>query len=178
MFKTITRSAALAVLVSAVSAASAIAQSDRTPDVVCPEINVPTGNTLKKMFYAIGVQIYRWNGTSWAFVAPEANLYADPNYRGKVGTHYGGPTWESNSGSKVIGARIDGCSPDATAVAWLLLSAAESEGPGVFDGLSYVQRLNTVGGIAPASPGLYVGQEVRVPYTTEYYFYRSEAKVE
>ena len=27
--------------------------------------------------YAEGVQIYRWNGTSSIFVAPEAELFAD-----------------------------------------------------------------------------------------------------
>lgn len=53
--------------------------------------------------YAIGVQIYRWNGTSWDLVAPDATLYAESGYYGKVARHYGGPTWESNSGSKVVG---------------------------------------------------------------------------
>lgn len=144
----------------------------QAPAVPCSEIVVPEGHKLQKIVYAVGVQIYRWNGSAWAFVAPEANLYADPNYRGKVGTHYGGPTWETNSGSKVIAARIAGCSPDPTAVAWLLLEAVESEGPGAFQGVRYIQRLNTVGGIAPLMPGLFVGQEARVPYTTEYYFYR------
>jgi hypothetical protein len=30
--------------------------------------------------YAIGVQIYRWNGTSWDLVAPDATLYAESGY--------------------------------------------------------------------------------------------------
>jgi len=31
------------------------------------------------------VQIYRWNGTSWVFVAPEAMLFADVGLNGMGG---------------------------------------------------------------------------------------------
>ena len=41
---------------------------------------------------------------------------------GVVGIHYGGPTWESLSGSKVVGAVIDRATPDASAIPWLLLA--------------------------------------------------------
>src|SRR5262245_5969769 len=44
--------------------------------------------------------------------------------------------------------------------------------PVVFDDITFVQRVNTVGGIAPSSPGEVVGQLAEVPYTAEYYFYR------
>ena len=161
-------------IVIAILASSAFAQDSngRQAPEVCTEIAVSADARLKSMAYAIGVQIYRWNGTGWAFVAPEATLYADPNYRGKIGTHYGGPTWESNSGSKVIASRVDGCTPDPTAIAWLLLETVESDGPGIYNGVTHIQRVNTVGGVAPQLPGQFVGQEARVPYTTEYYFYR------
>lgn len=162
-------------VVIAVVMTSAVFSQDpnvREAPEVCSEIAVSADARLKSMAYAIGVQIYRWNGSAWAFVAPEANLYADPNYRGKIGTHYGGPTWESNSGSKVVARRLDGCTPDPTAVAWLLLEAVETNGPGIYNGVTQIQRVNTVGGIAPSLPGQFVGQEARVPYTTEYYFYR------
>src|SRR5512141_577651 len=79
--------------------------------------------------YALGVQIYRWNGTAWVFVAPSATLYADADYRGKVATHYAGPTWERNSGSNVVAARVNGCSVDPTAIDWLLLHKVSSAGP-------------------------------------------------
>ena len=42
---------------------------------------------------------------------------------------------------------------------------------GILDGVTYIQRINTVGGIRPA-PGTVVGEEARIPYTTEYYFYK------
>ena len=48
------------------------------PSPQCDSLNVPAGNRISSRVYAKGVQIYRWNGTSWAFVGPEATLYADP----------------------------------------------------------------------------------------------------
>jgi hypothetical protein len=147
------------------------------PTPLCDKLQVPEGNQVAFHVYAVGVQIYRWNGSAWVFVAPAATLYADAGYHGKVGTHYltpgQGPTWESNSGSKVIGMRLAACTPDTTAIPWLRLGAMGTQGPGVLDGATFVQRVNTVGGIAPATPGTAVGQEADVPYTAEYYFYRA-----
>jgi hypothetical protein len=40
--------------------------------------------------------------------------------------------------------------------------------------VTFIQRVNTIGGTAPAEAGLFVGDEARVPYTAEYYFYRAE----
>jgi hypothetical protein len=124
--------------------------------------------------YALGVQIYRWNGTRWVFLEPVATLFADANYHGKVGIHYVGPTWESNSGSKVVARRVADCTPDLTAIPWLRLETVSTEGPGIFNSVTYVQRVNTVGGLAPAAPGSSIGMVVEVPYTAEYYFYRAE----
>ena len=142
----------------------------------CEQLAAPAGNAVAYRVYASGVQVYRWNGTAWAFVAPEANLFASANYRGHVGTHYVGPTWESNSGSLVVssGTTAIPCTPDATAIPWLRLTAVSSNGPGIFDGVTYIQRVNTVGGIRPTTPGATVGQEARIPYTTEYYFYKAD----
>jgi hypothetical protein len=53
-----------------------------------------------------------------------------------------------------------------------LLEALVSDGPGIFDGITHIQRVNTVGGIAPADPGDFVGDQARVPYTADYFFYR------
>ena len=48
------------------------------PSPQCDSLRVPAGNRLSSRVYAKGVQIYRWNGTSWVFAGPEATLYADP----------------------------------------------------------------------------------------------------
>jgi hypothetical protein len=41
---------------------------------------------------------------------------------------------------------------------------------------SYVQRINTVSGLAPQRAGQVVGEEVRMPYTVEYLFYVEERR--
>ena len=70
--------------------------------------------------------------------------------------------------------RLAGCSVDSTAIDWLLLQAVSTDGPGIFKPVTYIQRVNTVGGKAPATPGTSICAEVKVPYTAEYYFYRAE----
>jgi hypothetical protein len=54
-----------------------------------------------------------------------------------------------------------------------LLGAVSSEGPGIVHRVTYIQRVNTVGGLAPADPGDVPGEVARVPYTAEYFFYRA-----
>ena len=150
--------------------------SSRIPDLpspICDKVNVPAGQRLSARVYALGVQIYRWSGTNWAFVAPEATLYADPCFSGVVGIHYAGPTWEAADGSKVAGARLNGCTPERGAIPWLLLAATPLSAQGRLASTTFIQRLNTIGGTAPAEAGMFVGDEARVPYTTEYYFYRA-----
>lgn len=146
------------------------------PLPLCDSIQVPAGNKVSFHVYARGVQIYRWNGASWDFVAPVAKLFAEENYFGEVGDHYRGPIWESKSGSKVEGRRVPGtgCTPDPTAIPWLLLSKYETSGSGIFGSVTYIQRVNTTGGIAPSTPGMTEGEVKEVPYTAEYYFYRAE----
>jgi hypothetical protein len=147
--------------------------SPRAPDLgTCTNLQVPAGNTLALRVYAQGVQIYNWNGTTWTFSAPEAVMTADVAGKGMVGTHYAGPTWESLSGSKVIGTVEDRCTPDPSAIPWLRLRTVSATGPGIFRRVTFIQRVNTVGGLAPSEPGAVIGEEARVPYTTEYLFYR------
>lgn len=151
----------------------------REPELpaACGSIQVEAGNKVSFHVYAIGVQVYKWNGASWTFKEPIANLYTNANYKGRgVGIHYAGPTWESNSGSKVLAARVPntGCTPDGSAIPWLLLKKVSTDGNGIFDNVTYIQRVNTTGGIAPMTAGSTVGEEKSVPYTAEYYFYRAQ----
>jgi len=144
------------------------------PSPQCDSLNVPAGNRVSAHVYALGVQIYRWNGTAWAFVGPDATLYADQGFNGQVGTHYVGPTWEAEDGSKVVAAKFADCLPNRGAIPWLRLDAVTSSPQGRFAGVTHVQRVNTIGGTAPATAGTFVGDEARVPYTAEYYFYKAE----
>jgi hypothetical protein len=157
---------------------SSVALASDAPELPaqCSSIQVEEGNKVSFHAYAKGVQIYRWNADTakWDFIAPVATLYAEPSFHGQVGTHYIGPKWESTSGSKVEGRRVlgTGCSPDPNAIAWLLLSRFDSSGPGIFEKVTFIQRVNTTGGMVPTAPGTTPGEIVEVAYTAEYYFYK------
>jgi len=137
----------------------------------CGNLAAPAGSTLVFHVYARGVQIYRWTGTSWQLYGPDAVLSSDAEGNSTVGTHSPGPTWETSSGSKAVGTILDRCTVDPNAVQWLSLSA-KSSGAGVLSGVTFVQRVNTVGGKAPATGGTIIGEELSVPYSAEYFFYR------
>ena len=144
----------------------------------CSSIKVEEGNKLTFRAYAKGVQIYKWNlvTQAWDPVAPQAGLFAEDSYHGEIGTHYVGPKWESKSGSLVEARRVlgTGCTPDPTAIAWLLLKQIRTEGSGIFSKVTFIQRVNTVGGLPPSTQGEFDGQIKESPYTAEYYFYKAE----
>lgn len=142
----------------------------------CGSIVAPEDHKLAFHVYAKGVQVYSWNGSSWDFVEPRASLFAEPSFHGEIGTHFRGPNWQSKSGSRVRAAVVPGtgCTPDANAIAWLLLKSNETSGGCIFRNISYIQRTNTVGGLRPTEPGTVFGETREVEYTAEYYFYRAE----
>jgi len=149
------------------------------PPEVPTVLEVPEGFEVSFHAYATGVQVYKCTEVlpgvfAWVFKEPIATLYSNENYNGQTGTHYAGPTWESNSGSKVVGFRLQGATVDPDAIPWLLLGVVSSQGPGPLNGTVYIQRVNTVGGKAPATGAnaSTVGQEIQVDYTAEYFFYK------
>jgi Protein of unknown function (DUF3455) len=151
---------------------------------IVPEtLKVSPGEALSFAAEAKGVQIYECRARKddatkfeWVFKAPEADLFDQQGRR--IGRHYAGPTWEAIDGSKVVGEiKAREPSPDANAIPWLLLAARKHEGNGVFTRVTSIQRLETVGGKAPAQScdQSSQGNEVRVPYTAVYFFYTSKA---
>ena len=150
-----------------------ISAGNRLPDLTgCEQLAAPVGSTLLLHAYAIGAQIYHWNGTSWGAATPAATLYADQSLNGRVATHFAGPTWKSNSGGTVVGTLANRCFVDAASIPWVSLTGV-ADGPGIFQDVNFIQRLYTVGGNAPSVAGSVVGQEARSPYTAEYLFYRA-----
>lgn len=144
-----------------------------------PAALVPAGERLVGRIAARGVQIYECravpsaaSGAEWVFVAPEADLY---DLQGlPAGRHYAGPRWEATDGSRIVGsvkARAD--APQAGAIPWLLLGTRSDGGEGRWARVTSVQRLNTVGGTAPARPcdAAALGSTERVPYRADYLFF-------
>ena len=141
--------------------------------VPVPEQLKPAANeTLAFVVPAKGVQIYECRDGKWAFVAPDAELF-DRSGK-KIGRHYAGPHWEAADGSNVVGAvkhRAD--APAAGNIPWLLLGAKSVGGEGAFSKVTSIQRVATVGGMAPTQ-GCQSGEEARVYYSADYYFFTSK----
>ena len=148
-----------------------------TPLVVPDTLRPATSETLAATVGARGVQIYECRvrkdgGHEWAFVAPDADLL---DAQGKaIGRHGAGPYWQSADGSRVVGtvtARADAPAPGA--IPWLLLSTKSSGPAGAFSNVTSIQRVNTVGGVAPATPctAQFAGAPARVPYTADYHLF-------
>jgi len=102
---------------------------------------------------------------------PSANLYAADCTQ--VGTHQAGPSWTSDGGT-ITGMKLQQAdSPTAGNIVWLLLKVSASTTTGPFAGVTYVQRVNTAGGVAPsaACDAGSVNTSVSVPYSADYYFF-------
>ncbi len=139
----------------------------------------PADSVLLFTLEARGVQIYVCEADSndatsfvWTFQAPEAELL---NERGDVvGSHFAGPTWQGQDGSAVIGSVLERAAAlDAGAIPWLLLEAKDHAGSGAFSTITHIQRLDTVGGVAPTDgcDEAHAGEEVRAPYEATYAFF-------
>lgn len=146
-----------------------------------PEKLKPGANeSLAMIAAAKGVQIYECRASKdrageyeWIFVAPEADLF-DAGGVKIIGRHYAGPHWEAADGSRIVGAvKEHADAPAEGSIPWLLL-AAKSVGPeGSFSRVTSVQRLHTVGGVAPRGGCFEAekGTQLRIGYTADYYFF-------
>jgi len=148
------------------------------PDAVPPELDPAADQKLKLVLHAEGDQVYGCQATAtgfaWTLIAPDADLFKLANGK-QVGTHYAGPTWAHKDGSTVVGTRLAGVTVDPTAIPWLLLGAVSHTGNGKMSDVTTIQRMNTTGGLAPASgcSASSVGAQVAVPYTADYFFYKT-----
>jgi len=185
MKTTITRLLTTSALLLAVGHSFAADSAPSGPPPALPDVPAslrpPAGQVVYLEALATGVQIYECTSKrddpskyEWAFRAPEAAL-ADHSCR-SLGKHYAGPTWKSVDGSTVVGeVKASDPGPRQSAIAWLLLGAKATTGGGTFGQAKSIQRLKTVGGVAPSEPcsATNAKQVARVPYTASYYFYRA-----
>ena len=121
--------------------------------------------------HAEGAQVYACapDKSEWVLKGPDAALFDAQGAR--IGKHYAGPSWELDDGSLITGelaAKDPG--PDATAIPWLLLKVKSNNGKGLFAKVAAIQRIETVGGLAPKG-ACKPGDEVRSPYTATYRFF-------
>lgn len=172
----------LVATLSSLGACNAVAQQQINTQLVPPQtpknLQVPSNQQLVLKTTARGSQIYICKATEipnrfeWTLKAPAAGLFDDQNQL--LGQHYAGPTWEASDGSKVLGevkAKAD--APKTKTIPWLLLAARSHSGNGIMSQISWIQRVNTVGGVAPKEcDRTYQNREISINYTADYYFYR------
>ena len=196
LFRTIARLSGAGLLLAGIAAVAFTVPSpqlayadDSIPPDVPTDLQVPAGNRLFRVAHAVGTQDYVCLSTGWASPAygPQATLFDDENEQ--VLTHFLSPnpeeantprpTWQDSRDTSTVWAnQILGASytPDPTAIPWLLLQVVgKAEGPTGGDkmtGTTYIQRLNTTGGLKPTG-ACTEGAKTLVPYTADYYFYKS-----
>jgi hypothetical protein len=138
-------------------------------------IRVPDGHEPALQLAARGVQIFRCerigNEYEWRFRQPEAELF---DVQGQsVGRHGANFSFEHRDGSRLLGTVVaHEKAASADTLPWLLLSA-KSFGKGALGGVSYVQRVNTRGGMPPPACGAeQANRLLRVDFTADFVFYR------
>jgi hypothetical protein len=119
------------------------------------------------------------------FLSPNTN----PNQFAPNPLPFGNATWQSSFDSSKVWAQVqnlipagsDPSCPNAGSIACLLLQVIGSEkgpaGGGLLTKTTFIQRLNTAGGSAPAtgcSVSADVGKQALVPYSADYFFFRAD----
>ncbi|RSD23838.1 DUF3455 domain-containing protein [Amycolatopsis eburnea] len=152
-----------ALLLGGAATASATPAGSRVPAAV----KVPDGNRHLASYHGEGVQIYGCANGAWTLIQPAAVL----SKHGKpVALHSKGPVWTSIVDGSTVGASAQASSPREGAIPELLLKANLNSGDGVFGKVTYIQRLNTRGGVAPAGTCA-DGAQTAVPYSADYSFW-------
>jgi hypothetical protein len=143
---------------------------------------VPAGNNLAHALHGEGFQVYSClpdasGNLAWTFRAPRAQLFDDDHKL--VANHFGGietglPAgvyWQSvKDGSRVHAGNAISV-PNPGAVPLVRLQTLDTARTGIFSRVSFLQRLTTVGGLAPTGACAPQDAQVAVPYTADYFFY-------
>ncbi|MEU3614065.1 DUF3455 domain-containing protein [Streptomyces sp. NPDC006872] len=158
--------------VLATTAVAAPAQSSVAPVKAPAALAVPDGNRLTGVFDAHGVQTYTCTDGVWKLLEPAATLSVkrDRAHR-PVALHSRGPVWVSTVDGSAVNAAAVATSPKTGTIPELLLKSTATRGAGVFADVSYIQRLDTSGGVAPAA-ACTGAEQVSVPYSATYAFYK------
>jgi len=167
-----------------------------TPPVVPADIEVLPPNEAFLIGHAFGTQNYECQPTTtilghvaWTLFTPQATLFSD--FDDQLTTHFNSrnpdepgvvirATWQDSTDTSSVWAKATGAvTVKSTAIPWVRLEAVGVRvGPTGGDTLArttFVQRVNTEGGLAPATGCDRLddaGHKAFVPYTADYVFYR------
>ncbi|MEO6565928.1 MAG: DUF3455 domain-containing protein [Casimicrobiaceae bacterium] len=144
-------------------------------------VKVPAGHKVALQTVGVGEITYECRAKAdsagafeWVFVGPQADLNARNG--SKLGTYFGPPaTWASTDGSMFTGTQV-AVAPSSTGnIPLQLVKANPASGSGAMTGVTYVQRVATKGGVAPAEPcvSATVGRKSVVKYQADYIFWKA-----
>lgn len=144
-------------------------------------IQVPAGHQVAMETVGVGQITYECRAKKdmvaeheWVFIGPDAKLQT----RGGavIGKYWGPPaTWENNDGSKVTATQVAVAPAGASNIPLQLVKANPASGMGAMQGVSYIQRVATKGGVAPtmACGSANLGSKQVVQYQADYIFWKA-----
>ena len=144
-------------------------------------VQVPAGNKVALETVGLGEITYQCTAKKdtagqfeWVFVGPDAKLL---DRSGKqIGKYYGPPaTWEAMDGSKLTAVQLAVAPNMAGGIPLQLVKGNPAMGSGAMQGVTYIQRVNTQGGVAPATPCTAANLSAKqiVKYQADYIFYKA-----
>lgn len=144
-------------------------------------VQVPAGNKVAMETVGVGEITYQCNAKKdmadqfeWVFVGPDAKL--NDRSGKQMGKYFGPPaTWENMDGSKLTGTQVAVAPSSAGNIPHQLVKANPASGSGAMTGVTYIQRVNTMGGVAPGSAcaASNMGAKQIVKYQADYIFYKA-----
>jgi Protein of unknown function (DUF3455) len=172
----------LAALLGACAMGSGGMQAKAFDQSVLPTaVQVPAGHKVAMETVGTGLITYECrtkanmaDAYEWAFVGPDAKLL---DRSGKeVGKYFGPPaTWQSNDGSKITATQLAVAPAQPGAIPLQLVKANAAMGAGAMQGVAYIQRVATQGGVAPARAcdAAALRSKETVKYQADYIFWRA-----
>jgi len=144
-------------------------------------VQVPPGHKVVLETVGVGEITYECRAKSgadgqheWVFVGPVATLQ---DRAGKsLGRYFGPPaTWAHADGSALTGTQLAVAPAGAGNIPLQLVKANPATGTGVLNGVTHIQRVATLGGVAPAKAcsAASLGQREIVRYQADYIFWKA-----
>jgi Protein of unknown function (DUF3455) len=161
--------------------ASSPTMTSYSQDMLPDAVKVPAGHKVAMETVGAGEITYECREKTgatgqfeWVFVGPKATLM---DRRGStVGKYYGPPaTWEANDTSKLTGTQVAVAPAMAGSIPLQLVKANPAMGSGAMSGVTYIQRVATAGGVAPAMACNEQGKGMKqtVTYRADYIFWKA-----
>jgi len=179
-------------------------QATRVETVTAPDVPgnlvVEAPNVPFLLGHGVGTQNYVClpvaTGVGFVLITPQAALFDDDFQQ--LTTHFFGPNpeengfiraaWQHSKDTSTVWGRVKDFSFDRAfvnenAIPWLLVekkgTQAGPAGGGKLTVTTFIQRVNTVGGVAPAtacSSPADIGRTAFVPYAADYVFYKDPTR--